>query len=173
MSLVVGDLPLCHRLNKRGHDVFCTFRRDDSTYVMFIQSVFFFPTWPISAGPTLQWIFISLSTGYHCERLSSSYHRLLNIPNMQRKTQRWWSVGRSVALAVIGQAGKTNTLYCGYHAYNVQCSLNILRYYVSSRLPLLFSSSCMISSHYTPTEFRTRTFKKWDMGHGLDWTGLE
>jgi len=162
MSLVVRDLPLCHKLNKRGHDVFCTFRRDDAMYLMFTQGVSF-PAWPIDAGPTLQWVIISLS---------SSCHRLLNLPNMQRTMQRW----RSVELAVIGQARKTNTPYCGYHAYNVQCSLYILPYYVSFLLPFLFSSSCIISSHYIPTEFRTmiqKTSKKWDMGHGLDWSGLD
>jgi hypothetical protein len=46
-----------------------------------MHRVFFFPGWPISAGPTLWWVFIRLYKGYyHCDRLSSSRHRLLNPP---------------------------------------------------------------------------------------------
>jgi hypothetical protein len=50
---------------------------------------------------------IRLSKGYyHCDLLSSSSHRLLNLPDTRRTTQRWQSVGRSVGPALIGQAGK-------------------------------------------------------------------
>jgi hypothetical protein len=38
----------------------------------------FFPTRPAIADPTLQSVFIRISKGYHhCDRLSSSCHRLL------------------------------------------------------------------------------------------------
>ena len=49
----------------------------------------FFPPSPISAGLTLQSTFITLSKGYyHCNRLSSSRPRLLNLPDKQRAMQR-------------------------------------------------------------------------------------
>jgi hypothetical protein len=48
---------------------------------------------------------------YHCDRLSSSLHRMLNFPETRRKTQRWQSFGRRVWPAFIGQAGKRNTAY--------------------------------------------------------------
>ena len=39
--------------------------------------MFSFPTWPISAGPTLQSVYIRLTKGYqHCDHLSSSRRRL-------------------------------------------------------------------------------------------------
>jgi hypothetical protein len=48
-------------------------------------------------------VYFTLSKGYcHCARLSGFRHRLLNLPDMRRMTQRW----RSVVLAFIGQAGK-------------------------------------------------------------------
>jgi hypothetical protein len=49
--------------------------------------------------------YIILYKGYcHCDRLCSSRHRLLNLPDTQRTMQRWQSVGRSVGQALIGQA---------------------------------------------------------------------
>ena len=38
--------------------------------------------------------------------LCRSRHRLLNLPDKQRATQRWQSIGRSVGLVLIGQPGK-------------------------------------------------------------------
>ena len=59
-------------------------------------------------GPTLQCDFIRLSKGYyHCYRLSSSRHRLLNLPDTRRTTHRWQSVGP----ALFGQARKKKTPY--------------------------------------------------------------
>ena len=86
-----------------------------STELVLLQSFpdrDFFLTWPISTGPTLLGVFIRLSKGYcHCECLSSSSHRLFNLTDMRRTTQRWQSVGRSIPPALIGQARKKNTLY--------------------------------------------------------------
>jgi len=46
---------------------------------------------------------ITLSKDYwHCDRLSISHDRLLNLPGMRHKTQRW----RSVGLALVGQTGR-------------------------------------------------------------------
>ena len=42
----------------------------------------------ISAGPTLSWLFFTLSEGcYHGDGLSSSHHRLLNLPQPRRTVQ--------------------------------------------------------------------------------------
>jgi hypothetical protein len=65
------------------------------------------PAWPLSAVPTLQSVFVKLSvSSYHCDRLSSCPRRLLHLPDTRRTTQRWRSVGNSVGLALVGQAGK-------------------------------------------------------------------
>ena len=49
-----------------------------------------FPAWPIRAVSTLQSLFVTLPHGYycHCDRLSSSCHRLLNLPIQRRARQR-------------------------------------------------------------------------------------
>jgi len=50
----------------------------------------FFPTWPLSNSPTVQWVLITLSKSYHQrDRSSNSRHRLSNIPDTRRKAQRW------------------------------------------------------------------------------------
>jgi hypothetical protein len=47
--------------------------------------------------------FIVLSKGsYHCDRLSSSHNRMLNLTDMRLMTQSWESYGRSVGPALIG-----------------------------------------------------------------------
>ena len=75
-----------------------------------IQSVFSYFT--DKRRPDVLVSFIRLSKGYyHCDHLSSSRHRLLNLPDTQRTTQRWRRVGRRVEPALIGQVGKKNTLY--------------------------------------------------------------
>jgi hypothetical protein len=55
--------------------------------------------------------FITLSKGYyHCDGLFISRHRLLNLPDKRRTTQRWHMVsGEGVGPALIGQAGKKKT----------------------------------------------------------------
>jgi len=64
-----------------------------------------FPTWPISTFQTLASFFIRLSKRpCHCDNLSSSRHRLLNLPDPRCMTQRW----QSVDPACIGQAVKEN-----------------------------------------------------------------
>ena len=69
-----------------------------------------FSTWPIISRPTLQSDFITLSEGYyHCDRLSSSRHRLLNVSNTLPTTQCRQSVGP----AFFCQTGKNNTPYLG------------------------------------------------------------
>jgi len=51
--------------------------------------------------------FIILSKGSdHCDRLSSSHHRLLNLTDMRRTTQCWQNFGRRVGLALMGQGEK-------------------------------------------------------------------
>jgi len=49
-----------------------------------------FPAGPIHTGRTLQSVFITISKGCysHCDRLSSSCHRLLNFPDKRRARQR-------------------------------------------------------------------------------------
>jgi hypothetical protein len=75
--------------------------------VFFFFSFFFSHIWETGAGPTLQWAFIRLSKCYyHCDRLSSYRHRLLNLLEMRCKTQRW----RGVGPALIGQAGGEKNL---------------------------------------------------------------
>ena len=55
----------------------------------------------------LFWSFIRLSKGYcHCYRLSSSSHRLIDLPDTRHRTQRCQSVGRSVGPAFMGQQKK-------------------------------------------------------------------
>jgi hypothetical protein len=51
-------------------------------------------------------ILITLHKVCHCDHVSSSYHRLLTLPDTRRTTQRWQSVGRSIWPAFVGQAGK-------------------------------------------------------------------
>ena len=48
---------------------------------------------------------------YHCHRLSSSRHRLLNFLERRCKTQRLQSVGWKVGPTLSGQVEKKNTLY--------------------------------------------------------------
>ena len=43
--------------------------------------------------------------------LSSSRHRLLNLPDTRRTTHRWHRVGRSAGPTLIGQAEQKDTLY--------------------------------------------------------------
>jgi hypothetical protein len=51
-----------------------------------IATKWFFSTWPTSTGPTLKWVVMIFSKSYyHCDSLSSSRHRLLNLPNTRRK----------------------------------------------------------------------------------------
>jgi hypothetical protein len=72
----------------------------------------FFPTWPISAGLTVYWVFVRQSKGYFlCDRLSSFRHQLLNFLDVRRKTQRWYNDGQRVWSAFIGQAGKETHLW--------------------------------------------------------------
>ena len=48
-------------------------------------------------------VFTRLSRAYyHCDLLSSSRHRLLNLPYTRRTTQRWQSNRRSVGPALFG-----------------------------------------------------------------------
>jgi len=55
--------------------------------------------------------FIALSKGYyHCERLASPRHRLLNLPETRRMTQRWQNAGHSAGPALIGQTGEKKNL---------------------------------------------------------------
>jgi hypothetical protein len=62
--------------------------------------------------------FIRLSKGYyHCDLLSISRHRLLNLPDTWRAKQRW----RRVDLAFIGQAGKERPIY--YRIQKIVCVL--------------------------------------------------
>ena len=57
-------------------------------------------------------VFIRLSKGYcPCDRLSSSRHRLLNLPDTRRTMHRWHRVGRSAGPTLIGQAEQKDTLY--------------------------------------------------------------
>jgi len=57
-------------------------------------------------------VFIRLSKGYcPCDRLSSSRHRLLNLPDMHRTTHRWNRLGRNAGPTLIGQAKQKDTLY--------------------------------------------------------------
>jgi len=58
---------------------------------------------------------------YPYDRLSSSRHRLLNLPDKRNMTLRWQSAGGSVRPAPIGQAGNYTPFY-----YNV--SMYILLY---------------------------------------------
>jgi hypothetical protein len=56
---------------------------------------FSFPSWPISVGPTLCWVFLRLCTAdYHCDPLFSFLRWLLSLPDKRCKTQRWQRVGR-------------------------------------------------------------------------------
>jgi len=49
---------------------------------------------PVSAGPTAV---VSFYLGYHhYDSLCNSRHRLLQLPDMRRKTQRWPSVGPAI-----------------------------------------------------------------------------
>jgi hypothetical protein len=50
---------------------------------------------------------------YHWDRLSSSHHRLLNLPDMRQTMQRWQSAGRSVGPAFTSQAVGEKTLLTG------------------------------------------------------------
>ena len=59
---------------------------------------------------------------YHCDRLPSTHHRLLNLPDTRYTTKRW----RSVSAALVGQAGERNTLYIlrfllQYTKYRIYC----------------------------------------------------
>ena len=61
-----------------------------------VQGVFF-STWPITSGR----------------------YRLLYLPDTRRTTRRWYSVGRSVRPALIGQAGGGGTPYTWWHLTTV------------------------------------------------------
>jgi hypothetical protein len=64
--------------------------------ILYIEGVSF-PPWLIMAGPTLWWVFIGLAKGYGLyDRLSSSCHRLSDLSDTRRTTQRWQSVGPAV-----------------------------------------------------------------------------
>jgi hypothetical protein len=70
--------------------------------------------------------FIILSKGSdHCDRLSSSRHRLLNFTDMRRTTQRWQNFGRRVGLALIGQE-KINLLFFFRVILCVSTSISIM-----------------------------------------------
>ena len=72
-----------------------------------------FPASLTSPGPTLHWDYIRFSKSYYqCNRLFSSRHRLLNVPDMQCTTHCWKGIGRSVGPACIGQAGGGHPIQC-------------------------------------------------------------
>jgi len=69
-------------------------------------------------------IFIDISKCYHhCDRLSSSSHRLLKLADTRRKTQRWQTAWRSAELAFIGPALKDTP----YIEHTVHCTVQLIR----------------------------------------------
>ena len=96
------------------------------------------PAWPVSAGPRFESVVVRLSKGYcHCDRLSSSLNRLLNLPDTRHTTLRWQSVGRIVGTAVIGQAGKeTPGIYCcfKFNKSGVWCALSLTNFVMKWRM---------------------------------------
>jgi len=65
--------------------------------------------------------FIRLSNDYYrCDRLSSSRHRLLNIPDTRRTVQRWRSLGRILGRRLsVKQRGKNTLYYPFWHAEKI------------------------------------------------------
>lgn len=73
-----------------------------------VQSVFFFPYLTDKRRPDAVASYLRSQTVVITTVLSTSYHRLLNLPDMQCKTQRWHCVGRYFGQALIGRAKKKN-----------------------------------------------------------------
>lgn len=65
----------------------------------------FFPTWPISTGPTLWWVLLQytmfLIKAIFC---LAPVIKPFNLPDLRCKCQRWQSIGPRVGPAHIGQA---------------------------------------------------------------------
>jgi hypothetical protein len=126
----------------------------------FIKYRAFFPTWPISSGPILWWVFMRLSKGYyHCDRLPSSRHQLLNLPDMLHTAQRWQTVRRTVRPAFIGQAGrkKNTSLYKDIFCFIVENQLKNFQKDITITLCFVFLfffvSICSILTFLRPFFF--------------------